>query len=148
MDSEQDTEQSTTDSSDEQEESTQSSDDGASEEGKSEDGKSEDGKSDFKYGEDESQDFVDRSKIDFDPEDGLYTGTAITGDSDIPGPSETAIREAQDDLGDDQSGNDGAKAAAEKYIEENDVDLEEAKKGEAIAGSAHGGGGESKADDE
>lgn len=40
------------------------------------------------YGEDESQDFVDRSIIDFDPADGLYTGTAVDGTSEIPGPHE------------------------------------------------------------
>jgi hypothetical protein len=32
--------------------------------------------------------YVDRSKIDFDPEDGLYTGTAVEGSSEIPGPHE------------------------------------------------------------
>ena len=36
--------------------------------------------------EDEEQDFVDQSKIDFDPDDGLYSGTAVDGSSDIPGP--------------------------------------------------------------
>ena len=36
--------------------------------------------------EDEDHDFVDQSKIDFDPDDGLYSGTAVTGSSDIPGP--------------------------------------------------------------
>jgi hypothetical protein len=36
--------------------------------------------------DDESQDFVDQSKIDFDPDDGLYTGTAVTGGTEIPGP--------------------------------------------------------------
>jgi hypothetical protein len=36
----------------------------------------------------ESHQFVDRSKIDFDPEDGLYTGTAVEGTSEIPGPHE------------------------------------------------------------
>jgi hypothetical protein len=38
-------------------------------------------------GEDSHQ-YVDRSKIDFDPEDGLYTGTAVEGTSEIPGPHE------------------------------------------------------------
>lgn len=36
----------------------------------------------------DGHDYVDRSKIDFDPDDGLYTGTAIDGTSDIPGPHE------------------------------------------------------------
>jgi hypothetical protein len=35
---------------------------------------------------DESQDFVDQSKIDFDPDEGLYSGTAVHGGSEIPGP--------------------------------------------------------------
>jgi hypothetical protein len=35
---------------------------------------------------DETQDFVDQSKIDFDPDDGLYAGTAVDGSSEIPGP--------------------------------------------------------------
>lgn len=110
------------------------------------------GDGDFKYGEDETQDFVDRSKIDFDPEDGLYTGSAVDGTSDIPGPSEGDIREAQEEQGDDAGPNSGEKAAAEKFIEENDVDLDEARKGEAIAGSAQGkqqsGDGDESGDDE
>jgi hypothetical protein len=35
---------------------------------------------------DEEQSFVDRSTIDFDPDDGLYSGTAVDGSSEIPGP--------------------------------------------------------------
>ena len=30
--------------------------------------------------------FVDTSSIDFDPDDGLYSGTAVDGTSEIPGP--------------------------------------------------------------
>lgn len=36
--------------------------------------------------DDEEHDFVDQSKIDFDPDDGLYSGTAIDGSSEIAGP--------------------------------------------------------------
>jgi len=36
--------------------------------------------------QDEAHDFVDQSKIDFDPDDGLYSGTAIDGTSEIAGP--------------------------------------------------------------
>jgi len=36
--------------------------------------------------DDEDQDFVDQSKIDFDPDDGLYSGSAVDGESEIPGP--------------------------------------------------------------
>jgi hypothetical protein len=35
---------------------------------------------------DDEQSFVDKSKIDFDPDDGLYSGTAVDGSSEIPGP--------------------------------------------------------------
>jgi hypothetical protein len=45
--------------------------------------------SDEKIGLDRSADdqsFVDTSKIDFDPDDGLYSGTAVDGSSEIPGP--------------------------------------------------------------
>jgi hypothetical protein len=35
---------------------------------------------------DEGQSFVDRSTMDFDPDDGLYSGTAVDGSSEIPGP--------------------------------------------------------------
>jgi hypothetical protein len=34
--------------------------------------------------EDDGQIYVDRDKIDFDPDDGLLSGTAIDGTSDIP----------------------------------------------------------------
>ena len=30
--------------------------------------------------------YLDRDKLDFDPDDGLYSGTAVDGTSDIPGP--------------------------------------------------------------
>jgi hypothetical protein len=36
--------------------------------------------------DDEDHDFVDQSKIDFDPDDGVYNGTAVDGTSEIPGP--------------------------------------------------------------
>jgi hypothetical protein len=36
--------------------------------------------------DDEDHQFVDQSKIDFDPDDGLYSGSAVDGSSDIPGP--------------------------------------------------------------
>src|SRR4051794_5288709 len=35
---------------------------------------------------DESQSFVDQSKIDFNPDVGVYNGTAVDGTSEIPGP--------------------------------------------------------------
>ncbi|HJQ42697.1 MAG TPA: hypothetical protein VJ831_06415, partial [Jatrophihabitantaceae bacterium] len=36
--------------------------------------------------EDDGQIYVERDKIDFDPDDGLYSGTAVEGNSEIPGP--------------------------------------------------------------
>jgi hypothetical protein len=36
--------------------------------------------------DEDGQIYVDRDKIDFDPEDGLLSGTAIDGTSDSPGP--------------------------------------------------------------
>ncbi|HET6876491.1 MAG TPA: hypothetical protein VFH38_03080 [Jatrophihabitans sp.] len=37
---------------------------------------------------DDGQVYVSRDAIDFDPEDGLYSGTAVHGGTDIPGPHE------------------------------------------------------------
>jgi hypothetical protein len=36
--------------------------------------------------DDDDHEFVDQSTIDFDPDDGLYSGTAVDGTSEIPGP--------------------------------------------------------------
>jgi hypothetical protein len=36
--------------------------------------------------DDDAHDFVDQSNLDFDPDDGLYSGTAIDGTSEIAGP--------------------------------------------------------------
>jgi hypothetical protein len=50
------------------------------------------------YGADgDGQDCVDRSKIDFDPAAGLYTGTAVAGTSEIPGPHETEGTDGPDE---------------------------------------------------
>jgi hypothetical protein len=37
---------------------------------------------------DDGQVYVDRDNVDFDPEQGLYSGTAVHGGTDIPGPHE------------------------------------------------------------
>jgi hypothetical protein len=63
---------------------------------------------------DESQDFVDPSKIDFDPDDGVYSGTAVDGTSEIPGPhldGDSGELSAED-----------LKREAEKEMKEHDVD--------------------------
>jgi hypothetical protein len=51
--------------------------------------------------QDDAQQYIDRSKIDFDPDDGLYTGTAVEGTSEIPGPHERD--EGADSSGDSTS---------------------------------------------
>jgi hypothetical protein len=68
--------------------------------------------------EGDGQEYVDRSKIDFDPDDGLYTGTAVEGTSDIPGST-------SEDHGDDApvhspEGEDGGNAGAETGAERAD----------------------------
>ncbi len=68
----------------------------------SDDGDSDSADGEKNYGADE-QDLVDRSKIDFDPDDGLFTGTAIDGSTEIPGPHEQA-----DDVTDDDGGKEDA----------------------------------------
>lgn len=56
---------------------------------------------------DESQDFVDQSVIDFDPDEGLYSGTAVDGTTEIPGPhagdgdEESVMEQAKEMAGDD-----------------------------------------------
>jgi hypothetical protein len=37
----------------------------------------------------EGQEYLDRSKLDFDPADGHYSGTAVDGTTEIPGPHPT-----------------------------------------------------------
>jgi hypothetical protein len=49
--------------------------------------------------EDDGQEYIDRDKIDFDPDEGLLSGTAVDGTSKIPGPHESG-----DDVGDDEAG--------------------------------------------
>ena len=44
----------------------------------------------------DGQHYNDRAKLDFDPADGLFSGTAVEGTSEVPGPHEN-----QDDVGED-----------------------------------------------
>jgi hypothetical protein len=53
--------------------------------------------------QDDGQDYIDRSKIDFDPDEGLLSGTAIDGTSDIPGPHE----QGEDGGGDEPASENG-----------------------------------------
>ena len=53
------------------------------------------------YGEaDDGQDYVDRSVIDFDPADGLLSGTAIDGTSEIPDPESVTEQADNGEQGD------------------------------------------------
>jgi hypothetical protein len=36
--------------------------------------------------DDQDHDFIEQSQVDFDPDDGLYSGTAVDGTSEIAGP--------------------------------------------------------------
>ncbi|MEO9138014.1 MAG: hypothetical protein ABI345_03010 [Jatrophihabitans sp.] len=68
---------------------------------------------DYNYGDgnDDGQDYVDRSVIDFDPKDGLFTGTAVDGTSDIPDPDdadEAEVEKAKAELDGGEAGQDGA----------------------------------------
>jgi hypothetical protein len=40
------------------------------------------------YRADDGQEYLDRSQLDFDPDDGLLSGTVIDGTTQIPGPHE------------------------------------------------------------
>jgi hypothetical protein len=46
---------------------------------------------------DDGQHYNDRSKLDFDPADGLYSGTAVEGTSEIAGPHENQDAVGVDD---------------------------------------------------
>ena len=64
--------------------------------------------------EDEDHDFVDQSNLDFDPDDGLYSGTAVDGTSEIAGPhtdGETGELTGLDDLLESSSEDDAEPSA-------------------------------------
>lgn len=60
--------------------------------------------------EDDGQEYLDRSKLDFDPDDGLYSGTAVDGNSEIPGPHEA---DGYSESGDEVQLGEGAEAEPE-----------------------------------
>ena len=74
--------------------------------------------------EDDGQIYVDRDKVDFDPDDGLLSGTALDGTSDIPG------SESNDD-GESDEGDEGGEAADAETPDE------QSEPAEAEASSAH-----------
>lgn len=49
--------------------------------------------------EGDGQEYLDRDKVEFDPDEGLLSGTAVDGTSKIPGPHEHGP-----DIGDDEAG--------------------------------------------
>jgi hypothetical protein len=75
---------------------------------------------------DEEQSFVDQSKMDFDPDDGLYSGTAVDGSSEIPGPHQDSesgevnldeARQEADEAGVDPEDTPAAKSPVAKAAE-------------------------------
>lgn len=70
--------------------------------------------------DDEEHQFVDTSNLDFDPDDGLYSGSAVDGSSDIPGPHQdqesgelTGMDEAEQPASEDEAGRQQAPPAGE-----------------------------------
>jgi hypothetical protein len=55
--------------------------------------------------------YNDRSKLDFDPDEGLFTGTAVDGGTDIPGPHENVDDVDPDDTESDDSDVDGKQSS-------------------------------------
>ena len=53
--------------------------------------------------DEDGQIYVDRDKIDFDPDDGLLSGTAIDGTSDIPGSGDDSQGDEPEDKTEDNS---------------------------------------------
>ena len=71
---------------------------------------------------DDDHDFVDQSKIDFDPDDGLYSGSAVKGSSEIPGPhldndsgELTGMDEAEQPSSEDEAARQQAPAAGGRH---------------------------------
>jgi len=74
---------------------------------------------------DENHEFVDQSKIDFDPDDGLYSGTAVTGETEIPGPHQdqdsgelTGMDEAEQPSSENEAARQQAPAAGRHRVDE------------------------------
>lgn len=60
--------------------------------------------------EDDGQIYVERDKVDFDPDEGLLSGTAIDGTSDIPDdPESAAAAENSENDSSENSDNDSDK---------------------------------------
>jgi hypothetical protein len=75
--------------------------------------------------DDEDHDFIDKSKADFDPDDGLYSGTAVDGESEIPGPhldnesgELTGMDEAEQPSSEDEAKEQSAPSAGEQRPQE------------------------------
>jgi hypothetical protein len=49
--------------------------------------------------EGDDQEYLDRDKLDFDPDDGLLSGTAVDGTSKIPGPHESGPDTSDEEAG-------------------------------------------------
>jgi hypothetical protein len=62
--------------------------------------------------EGDGQEYLERDKLDFDPDEGLLSGTAVDGTSKIPGPHEHGPETPDDEAGPGESEveNEGAEA--------------------------------------
>ncbi|MDP9094633.1 MAG: hypothetical protein M3N95_17275 [Actinomycetota bacterium] len=65
----------------------------------------------------DGQEYLDRSKLDFDPVDGHYTGTAVDGTTEIPGPH---AFEHDNDAGEEDDGVPSEQGPSEQRPSEQD----------------------------
>jgi hypothetical protein len=70
----------------------------------------------------DGQVYVDRDKIDFDPEDGLYSGTAVHGGTDIPGPHEQVDDIDPEDVSDGSDDESGSESDSESDSDDESAD--------------------------
>jgi hypothetical protein len=78
--------------------------------------------------EDDGQIYVPRDEVDFDPDEGLLSGTAIDGTSDIPDePSEAPGADAEKSEGEKSEGDkaDSDKADSDKSDDDDSADASE-----------------------
>jgi hypothetical protein len=95
---------------------------------------------------DEDQSFVDPSKIDFDPDEGLYSGTAVDGTSEIAGPhqdketGEVNMDEARQEAEDGGVDPEDTPAAKSPVARAAEADRENAETGDGGGDSGDGQG--------
>jgi hypothetical protein len=68
--------------------------------------------------EDDGQIYVERDKVDFDPDEGLLAGTAIDGTSDIPDDPESVADAEKSDGESDEASEQASDEASDKTSDE------------------------------